>query len=135
MYILAPLTGFNLRLITSSATCNCLAVNRAPFPLIRIPHSPKANVVPFVDPPIGIGMVPLCRLTYLTLRGASWERFRVIIFKAVEGDGERTADGVLNVCRSDESKGNMVPVTLMSLSAEEIREGVTVTTHPQRRQR
>jgi hypothetical protein len=58
--------------MTSSAVVSCLAVRRTPLPLIRRPQSPYESVVPLVDPPVGIGMVPVCRLINVTLRGASW---------------------------------------------------------------
>ena len=71
MYTLAPLMGLILRLMTSSAVVSCFAVRRTPFPLMRRPQSPYASVVPLVDPPVGIGMIPVCRLTNVTFRGAS----------------------------------------------------------------
>ena len=76
MYTLEPLTGLIFLLITSSAVVNCFAVIRTPWPFILIPQSPYASVVPFVDPPIGMGIVPLCRLICVTRRGASWDRKR-----------------------------------------------------------
>ena len=60
--------------MTSSAVCSCLAVSLTPLPFIRRPHSPYARVVPLIEPPIGIGMTPLCLLMYLTFLGASWCR-------------------------------------------------------------
>ncbi len=59
MYTFAPLIVFIFLFIASSALVSCFAVRRTPLPLIRMPHSPNANVVPFVDPPIGTGMMPL----------------------------------------------------------------------------
>jgi hypothetical protein len=72
MYTLAPLIILSFLLRTSSAATSCLALNRTPFPLIRIPHSPKASVVPLIEPPVGIGMRPLCRLTLTAFLGPSW---------------------------------------------------------------
>lgn len=102
MNTFVPLITFSFRFSTSSADCSCLALNRAPFPLIRIPHSPNASVVPFVEPPIGIGMVPLWRLTHFTLRGASCERCRTKL-RGVESDGNRarTCDSSENMQKRD----------------------------------
>jgi len=63
MKTLAPLTFLIFLFMTSSVWLSCLEVSLAPFPLIRMPHSPYANVVPFVDPPIGMGSTPLWRWT------------------------------------------------------------------------
>ncbi len=76
-HTLAPFHTFNFLLITSSAVVNCFALSRMPFPRILMPQSPKANVVPRVEPPMGMGTRPLCRLRYLTFRGANWPRDRV----------------------------------------------------------
>ena len=78
-YTLVPFKIFNFFMITSCAVVSCLALSLAPFPLIRIPHSPYASVVPFVDPPVGIGIRPLCRLAYFTCFGARSPRPRVKI--------------------------------------------------------
>jgi len=76
-YTLLPFKTFNFLMITSCAVDSCLALSLAPFPLIRIPHSPYASVVPFVDPPVGIGTRPFWRLACFTCFGASWPRPRV----------------------------------------------------------
>ena len=73
-YILHPLMTFVFLFSTSSAVVSCFALNLAPFPLILIPHSPNAKVVPLIEPPIGIGIRPLWRFMCWTWRGASWER-------------------------------------------------------------
>ena len=75
-YTFAPFTTLMARLMTSSAVESCFAVKRTPCPLIRMPYSPYASVVPRVDPPVGIGIRPFWRLAYLTLRGAIWWRRR-----------------------------------------------------------
>ena len=76
MYIFAPLIAFNFRLSTSYAEVSCFAVSRIPLPFILMPHSPKASVVPLVEPPVGIGITPLCRRMYLMRVGASCDRNR-----------------------------------------------------------
>lgn len=120
-YTFAPFTTFNFRFTSSSTVCSCFPVSLAPFPRIRMPHSPNASVVPLVEPPIGIGMTPLCRLTHVTLRGASWERCRAKIGLggcASASDGERDGErdgaalrSAVGRCRrraaSDELRENM----------------------------
>lgn len=54
----APLTTLSLRLMSSWTVVSCLAERRAPFPQIRMPHWPYASVVPFVEPPVGMGIDP-----------------------------------------------------------------------------
>lgn len=76
MYTFAPLIGLIFLRNASSADLSCCAVIRIPLPFTRMPHSPYASVVPFVEPPIGTGSTPLCRLMNLTWRGASWCRPR-----------------------------------------------------------
>lgn len=104
-YTFAPLTILSLRLSISDTLSSCFAVRRAPFPLIRMPHSPKASVVPLIDPPVGIGMVPLCLLSHFTFRGASWERCRVKIseFEVNCCTGFR----IRNACEKAEHRENM----------------------------
>lgn len=58
-YTFAPLMTFIFLLMTSSAVVSCFALSLTPLPLILIPHSPYASVVPFVEPPIGMGIRPL----------------------------------------------------------------------------
>lgn len=64
MYIFTPLMTFSFLLSTSSADVSCFAVILIPFPFIRIPHSPKASVVPLIEPPMGTGRTPLWRRMY-----------------------------------------------------------------------
>ena len=59
MNTFAPLMGLIFFLMASSAARSCFCVIRAPFSFILMPHSPNARVVPFVDPPIGTGSLPL----------------------------------------------------------------------------
>ena len=93
-YTLAPLKTFSFLIITSWAVDNCFALSLAPFPTILIPHSPWASVVPFVDPPIGIGIRPLWRFAYLTCFGASWLRARVnMVSRGKETDRVRWTEG------------------------------------------
>jgi len=73
-YTFAPLMTLIFLLRTSSAASNCLALKRTPIPFIRMPQSPKARVVPFIEPPVGIGMRPLWRLMLTIFFGASWVR-------------------------------------------------------------
>ncbi len=71
MYTFAPFIGLSFLFNASSADLSCFAVIRMPLPLTRMPHSPNVSVVPFVDPPTGMGSTPLCLLRNLTWRGAS----------------------------------------------------------------
>lgn len=87
MYTFAPLMVLIFLFSASSADFSCFAVIRAPLPFTRMPHSPNASVVPLIEPPIGMGSTPLCRLMNLTDRGASWWRPR-----AKTGDGELRVD-------------------------------------------
>jgi len=76
MKTLAPLTTLSFLLSTSSATVRWSADNLPPLPLTRMPYSPNASVVPFTDPPVGMGMAPFCLFMYLTFFGANWLRKR-----------------------------------------------------------
>jgi hypothetical protein len=59
MYTFDPLMTLIFLFIASSAVVSCLAVRRTPFPFILMPQVPNANVVPLIDPPIGMGIRPL----------------------------------------------------------------------------
>lgn len=50
-------------------------MSRAPS-LIRSPYSPNSTVVPFVEPPIGSGILPFCALRCFTRRGEKSEAKR-----------------------------------------------------------
>ena len=81
----APLITLSFLLISSRTVSSCFPVNLAPFPLILIPHSPNARVVPLVDPPVGIGIIPFWRFVHFTLRGDSCVRCRTKVRWTPEG--------------------------------------------------
>ena len=97
MYTFAPLMGLIFLLNASSADLSCFAVIRMPLPFTRMPHSPYASVVPFVEPPTGMGRTPLCRLRNLTERGASWCRPRAKTSEDALRDGVKTERGDVQV--------------------------------------
>lgn len=117
IYTLVPFTILIFRLITSSAVVSCFALSRTPFPLMRMPQSPYASVVPFVEPPVGIGTRPLCLLMLWMFFGAKFPRLRVIVRFTV---GNRGRDHGADLERRESISRRWAPCDVGILSSSSV---------------